>query len=124
MERVKKGKEQVQQLTEPVQENARVWWKNNGGTFRMASGKIIKPGEKFQAYPDEISKAFRDTIIPLQPLKDVNIPIKVASVLYTLQPAGEEGEDLFDIVDAKGKKMNEKSLPEKIAKKLIQELQD
>jgi hypothetical protein len=119
MERVKKPV----QLEEQATPNGKVWWKNNGGTFRMGPNnqRIIKPGEKFQAYPEEISQAFRDVITPMQTLKEDNRPVKVAPSVYKLKESEEE-EGLYDIVNAQGKPLNEKPLEKETAEQLIADL--
>jgi hypothetical protein len=41
------------------------WRKTGGGTFRMGKGKIIKPGQTFNAPLSAIPKGFRDTVVPV-----------------------------------------------------------
>jgi hypothetical protein len=50
------------------------------------------------------------------------VPINVVKPVYTLQPHGKS-LFLFDIVDANGKVLNEKSLKKEVAEKLIEDLQ-
>ena len=121
-----KIKEEVKEEVKTTPKQERILWKNNGGTFRL-NKKIIKPGEKFRAYPYEISKAFRDVIIALEPIievgnKEQEIITNVPRVTYTLQPNAKE-KGFFDIYNTKGKKMNEKPLEEEIAKQLVKDLQ-
>jgi hypothetical protein len=105
----------------------KIRWKNfSGKTQRnIISGKIIKPGEIFTAYPDQISLAFRDVIIALSPIPDESekpvIPANITRMVYTLKPAEKEG--FFDIYNGKDKKMNEIPLEESTAKQLIKDLQ-
>jgi len=101
----------------------RILWKNNGGTLRLRKNKIIKPGEKFKAYPHEIPKAFRDVIIALEPVTDFKeVEMNIPSITYTLKPS-DENEGFFDIYNSQNKKMNELPLEEEVAKQLIKDLQ-
>jgi hypothetical protein len=111
--------------TPPVQ--GKIRWKNlSGKTQRnILPGRILKPGEQFTAYPDQIPKAFRDVIIALEPIEDMNdrpvIPANISRMTYSLKPAEKEG--FFDIYNGKDKKMNEIPLEESTAKQLIKDLQ-
>lgn len=82
------------------------WRKIGGGSFRMKSGRIIKPNEKFKARPSEIPMAFRDVVVPLEPLPQPP-PLEVADAGYSLR---SRGPGWYDIVDANGKVMNESAL--------------
>jgi hypothetical protein len=114
------------EITPVAAVQGKIRWRNDGGTLRFRKNQIIKPGEKFTAYPDEIPKAFRDVIIALEPIIEGNmkqeIPANVTRVTYSLKPNDKE-DGFFDIYNAKGKKMNEKPLEEEIAKQLIKDLQ-
>lgn len=46
------------------------WKKTGGGSFRLKSGKIVKPNESFRAKAEDIPKAFRDILIPLDGLPE------------------------------------------------------
>jgi hypothetical protein len=106
------------------------WWqKVGGGSLRMGN-KIIKPGQKFQADPEEISESFRNFVIPvsanatfkttshLQEKKEV----KVAAPVYEKQLHGKS-LFLFDVVNTTtGKVQNTKSMKEEAADKLIEDL--
>ena len=109
---------------EPV---GKIRWINNGGTFRFRNNKIVKPGERFTAYPEEIPVAFRDVIRALDPITeaqdDLNyVEANVTRPVYILQPI-EGDESLFDIVNGSGKKINETPLDEATANQLIADLQ-
>jgi hypothetical protein len=112
-------KENVVPVSQPIHDG-QVWWKNNGGTFRMGKNRIIKPGEKFLAHPDQISQAFRDVIVPIQRNLEDQVPVKVNIPKYEIQPNEEEG--FFDIVNEEGKILNEKPLEETVAKQLLEDL--
>ena len=44
------------------------WKKLGGGSFRLATGRIIKPNQIFDATEAEIPKAFRDVVVSVKPL--------------------------------------------------------
>ena len=121
MERTKKATDN-QNVIKPT------WKKVGGGSLRIGK-RIIKPGQVFEAWPDEISPAFRNMVIPQSgdasfredAPKGVSVVSGVKPV-YTLQPHGKS-LFLFDIVDGAGKILNEKSLKKEVAEKLIQDLQ-
>ena len=125
MERTKKVNAEN---TEEVKESKPLWKKVGGGSLRMGN-RIIKPGQIFEAYPEEISPAFRNVVIPQSEgaifredaPKGVP-PVAGIKPVYKLQPHGKS-LFLFDIVDADGKVLNEKSLKRDVAEKLIQDLQ-
>jgi hypothetical protein len=52
--------------------------KIGGGTFRLANGKIVKPNETFQAFPEDIPAGFKDVVKALEPLPDEE-PIETVS---------------------------------------------
>jgi len=114
--------EETEQTQPPLEIPTKMRWKNMGGTFRLNRNTIIKPGEKFLAFPYEISEAFRDVIIPLEAIPEVKPkPIPFIPVNYTLKPTDD---GFFDIYNIQGKKMNEKPLEETVAKNLINDLQN
>ncbi len=100
------------------------WKKIGGGSLRF-KGRIIKPGEVFKAAESEIPKSFRDVVIPQQDIpgtkKQPSVPQhKVVEPVYTIKPRGKGG--WYDVVDAKGKALNEKALKKEIAEKLVKDL--
>lgn len=103
-----------------VSADGQVWWKNNGGTFRIGSKRIIKPGEKFQAFPHEVSKAFRDVIVPIHRSKEELVVVKAVIPVYKLQENAKKG--FFDIVNEQGKVLNDIPLEESVAQNLIADL--
>jgi len=115
--------------------------KIGGGTLRF-SGKIIKPGQVFTAFPSEIPKSFRDLVIALdgdvawtdkakENKAEPPAPAIVAKkTTYILQPHGKSAL-WYDVVteigkDDKGepilKVLNDKSLKKEVAEKLIEDL--
>lgn len=104
------------------------WRKIGGGSLRIGN-RIIKPGQTFTAWPDEIKPAFRSLVIPVSgdasfddaKAKEVS-PTAGVKPVYKIQPHGKS-LFLFDIVDANGKVLNEKSLKKEVAEKLIADLE-
>jgi hypothetical protein len=94
-------------------DNTIMWKKNGGGTFRLPSGKIIKPNQKFRARIDEIPKAFRDQIIPLEDISEMNGEVKAPE--YNKQDAG-----LFYIMDEEGP-VTDKTYSEEMANQIVEE---
>ena len=103
------------------------WKKVGGGSFRPTTGplkgRIIKPGQIFKAAVEDIPASFRDVIIALQEIpgeKPSTPPVKGIEPVYTVKSRGSGG--WYDVVDAKGKALNEKALKKDIAEKLVQDL--
>lgn len=104
------------------------WKKLGGGSLRIGS-QLIKPGQIFEAYPEEISPAFRNMVQPISgnttfPEKVEVIepaPVNVVKTVYTIQPKGKTNL-WFDVVDPEGKIINEKSLKKEVAEKLVEDL--
>ena len=138
MERTRVKKEDVvnqnppEEIKKEVVEEVKVelppWWqKVGGGSFRMG-GKIIKPNQKFRAWPNEIPKAFRDLVKPLggvvtwdDPKVKGDKPIMGKKPEYVLVPDGNS-KTLFNIVNKEGKNLNEKPLERVVAEKLLEDL--
>lgn len=106
--------------------------KIGGGSFRMGN-RIIKPGQVFMAFPSEIPKIFRDVVIAVdtnfkfdatKAKKEIETPpppVVVTPLKYSIQPHGKSLY-LYDVVDAQGKILNEKSLKKEIAEKFVEDL--
>jgi hypothetical protein len=94
------------------------WRKLGGGSFRMKSGKIIKPNQVFEASLDEIPAAFRDVIVPVDKLPE-ELPLEVVGMNYTVV---SKGPGWYNVIDAQGKVVNEKSLRLPEAKALMESL--
>ena len=67
----------------------------------------VKPGDIFLARPDQVPKAFRDVLKPLEKFPTEKEPV-VFKTEYTLQKRA--GTNWYDIVDSKGKVLNTKAL--------------
>ncbi len=104
------------------------WKKVGGGSLRF-DGRIIKPGQIFEASAAAIPAGFRDVVIPLESIpgdtsspKPPKIDAKPIEVEYKLKSRGSGG--WFDVVDKNGKTLNEKALKKDIAEKLIKDLSE
>ena len=84
----------------------------------MGSGKIVKPNEQFLAYPDEIPAAFRDVLKPVEPLPSAPAPSSAGS--YSLR---KKSDNWYDIVDDRGKTVNEKPLQQDEATEILEKLE-
>jgi len=126
MERTKKVEEEVQ-VEQPVVEQpvgeVKIWWKKiSGGSYRL-NNRMIKPNEKFMAFPSEIGKDIRDIVIPLEEIPDDAVkPAAIVKSSYQMQPRGKS-KSLFDVLDLNGKVLNEKPLTKEVAQKLIKDLE-
>jgi len=104
-------------------EPGKILWICKGSSFRMGKGKIIKRNQRFSATIDEIPKAFRDTIIPVNPeeLKSVEaIPdAKVLEMDYTVKHVNS---GWYNVLDSNGKVMNEAKLRKEQAEELLESL--
>jgi len=110
-----------------------LWKKIGGGTFRMASGRIIKPNQTFRARLSQIPVGFRDVIIPQEPVpagqlsskNRGNIPEVVSQgkiPKYKLALRGNS-KTWYDILDENGKVLNEKGMSKEAAEKLLHDLE-
>jgi len=118
--------------TTPAPQEPVIRWKKLGGGSLRIGRRIIKPGEVFKATKSEIPRAFKDMVIPLENLpaespevapQPANPPV---TLVYTKvpvdNPAGRVDLKYFNVVDVKGKVLNEKPLTELKAGKLINDL--
>jgi hypothetical protein len=114
-----------------VQNDGKIWYRKIGGgsMYLKIDGKlrIIAPGMKFQAHPNDIPPGSVDLALPLEaipitPEKEKEL-IKAKIPAYSLLPSDKEGEEgLFYIVNEKGKIIGENALDEKAANQLIEDL--
>lgn len=97
------------------------WQKTGGGSLRLADGRVIKPGEKFYAAEEDISKAFRDTVIPITALPEPKKPTPPTPVTFELVEDEEDGT--WNVVNSEGKKMSDSQLTQEDAEQLKAELE-
>lgn len=102
----------------------KIWWKNGGGSFHAiidGRAKIIKPGERFQAFEREVPKAFRNSIYSTDPLPPKE-PVIITEATFKAVPS-ETDSALFDVVNVNnGKVINGHPLEEKDAEDLAANL--
>ena len=109
--------------TKPEQ---KIRWKNTGGGSFWLGKHITKPGQIILAAPSEIPAAFRDVLKPVDeiPLPGKS-PVQGKVAIFLKQQRtdkGAEGEDLFDVVNEKGKALNGKGLSEEMADAFLKDL--
>lgn len=105
-----------------ITSSKKVWFKNFGGTHRAKDGRIIKPGQKFKEYPENVPEQFRDKIRPTEELPP-EPPVVPVTGGYTVR-ARENAIGWFDVVDADGKAVNEKALRPDDADELVKDLNE
>ena len=105
---------------EDTEEEAQVRFRKiGGGTFRMASGRIIKPNQTFTAKPSEIPQGARRFVVPLTgSYAEVDNPKRV-ELKYSLRV---RSPGWYDIVDGEGKVINENALREAQAREMLKSL--
>jgi hypothetical protein len=97
--------------------------KIGGGSLRIRlDGKrqIIKPWQKFLAFPEEIPAAFKDVIVPQEDVAEFLKPEKQIPKIEITSETRKKG--FFHIVDKEGKKLNEKALMEEEANQFLKDL--
>ena len=109
--------ERTKSINEPIR------WKKIGGGHFMFNGRMIKPGQVFTARVDQISKNFRDLCVPLDelPPPPEEAPVEVIKAVYTVHPRGKS-KTWFDVIDSRGKVINEKALQKEQAERLANDL--
>lgn len=96
--------------------------KKGGGSLRIRRGnKIVKPGERFWARPEEIPEAFSDTIVPVDKAAlPAEERVDAVAPSYSLK---HRGGGWFDIVDQQGKQINQRAMKKADAEQKIVELE-
>jgi hypothetical protein len=101
------------------------WKKIGGGSLRLQK-RIIKPGQIFEAYEEDIPASFRklviclsDDVLAVATAKKLE-EAKKPEILYEIK---ERSKGWFDIVNIEtGKKVNERGLRDAEAKDLLKTL--
>ncbi len=97
------------------------WRKIGGGSLRLPN-RIIKPGQVFKAFEEDIPKAFRNVVERISTVEKPEVKLPIKKLTYKSVPVeGEEG--LFNIVDSRGKQVNEEPLTEEVATEMIKTLE-
>jgi hypothetical protein len=119
MQRTKEKKETV--VTSRNEEKVElVRWINHGGPFYSKNRIRVAPGETFQAALKDIPVAFRDVIRPADPVAVAameNRPLQPVKSSFRLRNRADTS--FFDILDERGKRINEKDLTEPEAKQVL-----
>ena len=92
-------------------------WKKIGNGSFILNNRYIKPGQTFMATVEEIPKAFRDVVVPVEGLPEDKLLSAKKSSNYTLVEI--EGTNTWNIVDSQGKIFNEKPMARLEAEKLL-----
>jgi len=106
------------------------WIKTGGGSFRLFSGKIIKPGQRFTAPLTQIPKAFRDMVIPVDKeisMKDVTgseAETPIEQVRKSELKIIQRSPGWFNVVNEQGKQLNENALRKDEAEELKKQLEE
>lgn len=102
-------------------------WRKVGGGHLVFQNKMIKPGETFYAHEADLPKAFKDSLVCIEPAKQEQIQIelkqlqKEQGVKFDLKESEESGK--FDVVNEYGKAINENPLAEEVAVELKENLE-
>lgn len=95
-------------------------WKKIGNGSFILNNRYIKPGQTFMATVEEIPKAFRDVVVPVEGLpEDPLLNVKKSSNYSIVEI---EGTNTWNIVDGQGKVLNEKPMVRIEAEKLLKAL--
>jgi hypothetical protein len=96
------------------------WLGSSSVRLKNEEQTIIKPKQVFVAYPAEIPKGFMDLVEVIVEGKDNSEKLDdVEKHQYSVK---EKAAGWFDVVDDNGKVINEKSLREDAANKMVEEL--
>lgn len=93
--------------------------------------KIMKPGQVFVAFEKDLPAEFKPMVVALDGLPDAPPmipkvePPKVEQPVFrvTYRKRERNGGEYYDIMDSRGKKVNEKNLTEEEADNMLKSLQ-
>ena len=105
-------------IEEPVISKPGLWKKLGKGGLRWKN-RIIKPGQIFEAFKEELPAAFLDTLEEVEP--EIGKP-KVPETKKMQFSKKQAEDDLWNIVDANGRILNEVPMSEEEADELLKEL--
>lgn len=100
--------------------------KKGKGMLRLADGRVVKSGEVFRAYPENIPHAFRDTIVLHEVDEKKQEVFKEHGVVESDEPSFEIKQvaaGWFDIVDKQDKPINEKKMRKDEAEDMLKDLE-
>lgn len=114
-----------------ITENKPLTWKKIGGGSLRLKKRIIKPGEVFKAFPEEIPPGFRSMVIPIgkdaeilkeQEQTQESIPANIPGNKQKYVVIESEKKGWFNVVDVNKKVLNEKGLRKDDAESLVEAL--
>lgn len=98
------------------------WKKKGGGSFRLKDGKIIKSNQIFFSTKEDIPAGFLDTLEQLSEQNQLDDAVIVEDPKKPIYTKEHRSGAWWDVLDADGKKMNDKALKEDAADELISDL--
>ena len=111
---------QEEPVVEDTPKSEVIRWKKIGNGSFILNNRYIKPGQTFMATVEEIPKAFRDVVVPVEGLpEDPLLNVKKSSNYSIVEI---EGTNTWNIVDGQGKVLNEKPMVRIEAEKLLKAL--
>ncbi len=114
MKKSKKEKKKAGEIT---------YKKIGGGSFFLNKNKIIKPGQTFNARPEEIPEGFKDVVVPVDSVEAAVVKKKSkASKKKSKYTLDSKGGGWYHVFDAEGKQVTEKKVRKKEAEELIETL--
>ena len=99
-------------------------WRKISGTLTLKDKTVIKPGQTFMARPEDITKVFRDTVVPVNPedllgSETSMSPVELEPPSYTIKSCTP---GRYNVLDGQGKAVNEKPMSLDDAKRLVENL--
>lgn len=117
------------------------WRKIGGGSFRLRSGRIIKPNQEFVAEESQIPEAFKDLVVEVEPTEQEQPTVRRTTPpspdtapekpepeaeeekgYSMVEVEGEEGQ--YNIIGPSGKVMNDKPLTKEEAEEVLKALEE
>ena len=95
------------------------------GTLTLYDGRIIQGGQRFFAYPEEISPAFRDSVELVSESKETKEIFQSDGVVKPTEPQFKIkllSPGWYDVVNEDGKAINENKLRKPQAEALVEDL--
>lgn len=105
-----------------------LWRKIGGGSYTHCTGEKFRRGQTFKASVDQIPKAFRDTVVPVDPTALSNIveePFEVSEPKFSIVEKEDAEGNLtgyFEVMDGMGKVVSEGDLTDDEAEELVKSL--
>jgi len=109
---------------EQEQKTGLIRWINVSGSFTLRGGRRIERQEEFLASLDDVPAAFRDTVRPANEAEftKATAPLSIEPVLPVYKVMPDKLPGRFNVVDSRGKILNDKSLDAEAAKAMAERL--